>query len=224
LNERVVASSSFDSNLETLCQKNDSLRKAFQELTFIKAQLELAKSDSAGMIVSIPDSMLAIQIKGVNVFKTKILNIKQDAILHNSGIHTYQYLYGKPLKIKFEEGNVEKEPIVHVIAPADTSAAKLAPRHQPDTTITKILNINYLLEHNIRLVVNGDEKPSFVGWILNQFHAASLRMILTKNMFNTIFSKVSPEYHPDIIVEVDNRDALIIYRALQSHASICIKL
>jgi len=224
LNETVATSSTFDPNLEILCQKNDSINNAYRDLNFLRARLQLAKSDSAGLIVSMPDSMLTIQIKGVDVFKTKIVKIKQDNILHNPGIHMYQYLYGKPLKIKYEEGNVEKEPLVHVIAPADTSAAKLAPRHQPDTTLTKVLNINYLLENNIRLVVKGDENPSFSHWILNQIRTVASRIILVIDMISSIFSSVSPVYQPEISVVVNNRDALTIYRALQSHARICIKL
>jgi hypothetical protein len=223
LNDEVGEAVTVDSRLEMQCDANDSLNHSFRDLAFINAQLQMARSDSAGFVIDIPDSLVSVQIKGVNVYSTRIKAYQLDFILQNAGVQAYQHLYAKPLNIRSEQSNIEKEPILHVIAPEDTASARVAPKQQPDTTLAIVVKVDYLLDHNIDLTLKGYEKPSFSRWMTDQFQFVGERIMLTRNMFSNVFSDQAPDYKYKLHIEVGNSDARVINHALQSDAWVCIR-
>jgi hypothetical protein len=223
MQDEVIEATNFDSNLEQLCRNDDSLRNAYHDLFFLQSQLALAKNDSAGLVVDIPNNMVFVQIKGVNVFKSTILEQEIDFILQDAGFHTYRYLHENPLKIQAEQANIEREPIVHIVAPADTAAARMAPKHEPDTTLLAIVNLDFLLDKNINLTISGQKVPTANGWFNEQVHGIYERLKLTQKMIIGIFSNQSPKHYFKIHLWVNNRDARIIYRALQTNSQVVIR-
>lgn len=212
-----------DSILEQTCHDNDSLRNTYHDLFFLQAQVDMAKNDTTGLVIDLPNKLVYVQIKGVNVFQTKIQKQELDFMLRDIGFHAYRYLHEKPLKIQAEHANIEREPIVHITAPADTAAARLAPKHQPDTTLIARIKLDYQLEKNINLTIAGYEPPSTSACLSGQSQFIHERLKLTKKMIVGIFTNQPPEHRYHIHLWVKNHDARIMYRALLKNSRVVIR-
>jgi hypothetical protein len=118
-----------------LAQVRDIIRKE-NERAFEKNRLSLAEKDSIYMVLDLPDSLVILEIKGVTVKKTKILEMEVSnrfAIIPHENLLPW---ISEPFILTHDLSTIPKSPIVVKQAPKDTiEAAKTssAPR-PPDST------------------------------------------------------------------------------------------
>ena len=219
-NELVLQEENADLKLEKACREDASLDSMYHSLAFNKALLSMAQTDSAGLVINLPDSTLYLQIRGVKVFDTKIRLVKLDRFAGEYGINAYIKNFGRPAKLTKDTCNYEKEPIIHIDAPDDTTEAKTI-KHSPDTAITKSVKITYWLNNNLKVNIYG-VKPDSDGFLRSSYKYLADRIALVHRFTINYFTGKKEDYVPELLVEVENKDALIIYRALHSRAPVVV--
>lgn len=220
-NELILSEPGVDTKLEFLCNKNKELNRMTRKLAFYTSKLAMASTDSAGLIISVPDSTISLEIKGIKVFESKIEQYYIDPILQSYGIHAYLSKYGKPSTIATSRGNYEREPIVHIDAPEDTSAAK-AIKHSPDTTIFRKVDISFDMENQTILQINGYTSMPQKNLMVNTWQSLKYRVQMSKEVFRFVFNRKNFNYNPRIELVIKNKEALILYRALPLKGQVCI--
>jgi hypothetical protein len=220
-NELILSEPGVDTKLEFLCNENEELNRMNRKLAFHKAKLAMAATDSAGLIISVPDSTISLEIRGVKVYESKIEQFYIDPIMLSYGIHTYLKKFGKPSKIAASRGNYEREPIVHIDAPEDTSAAK-AIKHSPDTAITRKVDISFNMENNTTLRISGYTIMPQQNLLVNIWQSLKYRLQMSKEVFSFVFDRKNFVHKPHIDLVIKNKEALILYRALPLKGQVCI--
>jgi len=219
-NESVLQDKDADAALENACLGDASLDSMYHELAFKKALLAMAQTDSAGLVISLPDTSMYLQIRGVKVFNTKMKNVRLDRYAGQMGINAYIKNFGRPAKLTRDSCNYEKEPLIHIEAPDDTTEAKLI-KHDPDTTISKLVKIIYWLDNDLKVNIDGIKPDADSFWKSIALYLTNRISIVHQFTIN-YFTGKDERYTPELFIELENKDALIIYRALHSRAPVVI--
>lgn len=220
-NEMMLNDPTADKQLEVFCSEDENFNRANRKLAFYASKLAMSATDSAGMIISLPDSTISLEIKGVKVYESKIEQFYIDPILRSYGIHAYQKQFGKPIIISESRGNYEKEPIVHINAPEDTSAAK-AIKHSPDTTITRKVDISFDMENQTSVRISGYTTRPRQNMAASAWQFLKYRLRMSGEVLRFTFNRTNFVYNPRIELVIKNKEALILYRALPQKARACI--
>lgn len=191
-----------------------------RQKAFYQARIAMASTDSVVLSLNLPDSTVALEINGVIVYTTKILSSKISKTFRKADEYAVTSLLSKPFTILKDYSSIPKEPVVHKVAPKDTTEYK--PEAPPDTS--KIEYANFILEttEGIRLYVYQDTRGNFNAF-LNQFLfdlADRTRTSLYTLKCMILFRK--PEYKPWIRIRVPLKDARIIYRALPRNGQFAV--
>ncbi|NTV82845.1 MAG: hypothetical protein HGA23_00915, partial [Bacteroidales bacterium] len=120
------------------------------EKAFQQARLSLAEKDSIYMVLNVPDRLLLLEIKGVTVKKTRIVDIE---ISNSFSLISHENLLpwiSQPFSLERDLSTIPKSPIVVKQAPKDTiEAAKMSTKPAPpDST-----NVFYTLYFDRNLVL-----------------------------------------------------------------------
>jgi hypothetical protein len=220
-NEAILMEPGVDKQMEFLCNENEEMNLLNRKLAFYKAKLAMTATDSAGLIISVPDSTISLEIKGVKVYESKIEQFYIDPIMRSYGIHAYLSKFGKPSNIAISRGNYEREPIVHIDAPEDTSAAK-AIKHSPDTAITRKVDISFELENQTALRISGLTSMPQQNFLVNTWQSLKYRIQMSREVIRFVFNRKNFSYNPHIELVIKNKEALILYRALPLKGQVCI--
>ncbi len=219
-NESVLQGEEADLQLENACREDTSLDSMYHELAFKKALLSMAQTDSAGLVISLPDSSVYLQIRGVKVFNAKMKNVQLDRYAGQMGINAYLKNFGRPAKLTRDTCNYEKEPLIHIEAPDDTTEAKSI-KHDPDTTISKPVKIIYWLDNDLKINIDGVKPDADSFWKSTVLYLDD-RISKVHRFTINYFTGKEEGYTPELFVELENKDALIIYRALHSRAPVVV--
>jgi hypothetical protein len=193
----------------------DSVQKL---LAFKQALLDASNSDSIYMVISIPDSLLSIHIRGVSIFSTQISDYIQSIFLSELNSQIYQKQFGYAQKAILLHSSIVKEPIKVKIAPKDAMEAA-AMATIPDSLTFEPAYINYELQNGttIQLIAENDLWLSVKTGLLNSANFIS-------DFLMSIARVKIKEYRPTVSIRVDNIDLSSIYRALPQQPYIVVKL
>ena len=203
---------------------NDQKYVALQnDIAFIKARLAMSKTDSIGLIINLPDSMMALNISGVDVSIAKIHRCKLSRSLYAIDHEALATILSNPLQITHSVATIEKEPIIDKIAPRDTTEANL-PVKIPEVTKGEPVFFELTLENGFKILVLQNETSTgeerFGRFAFNLKRASDRAW---ENMISLLTFKV-PEYSPEILMMVSAADARAIYRAVPERGKVCISL
>ncbi len=219
-NDAVLQEENADLDLEKVCRQDAKVDSLYHEVAFKKALVSLAQTDSAGLVINLPDSLMYLQIRGVKVFETKLNDYELDRFAEQLGINAYMKSFGRTSKLTYDTCNYIKEPIVHIDAPEDTTEAK-ASKYSPDTAITRPVKITYWLDNQLVIHVEGLKPEADSFWKASTEFLSSRIGTIHRFTINYFTGKIE-RYHPELVLEVENKDALIIYRALHSRAPVVV--
>ena len=205
---------------------NDSIFKdsAFialnRQKAFYQAQLAMAHTDSVTMAVNLPDSTVNLEINGVIVYTVKINKVRISSIFSKADEYAVLTLLSKPFVVTKDYSTIEKEPVVHKVAPKDSSEYK--PETLPDTSRIEYVNFIFLTDKDIKLYVYQETSGKFMT-AFRQFLfdlADRLRTSAYTVKCMVLFRK--PDYQPYIKLRIPDREVKIIYRALPEHAQFAV--
>jgi hypothetical protein len=201
---------------------NPVLFDLYRDKIFLESRLELAKTLSIGLAADLADSILNIEIGGVNLHQTKIIKYKVSRIFKSIDKKAYLGLFSKPLKTNYNWDTFAKEPIVVKKAPRDTiEAAKQA--SVPDSVKTGPAYVTMLLDYDIQLCLYQDKGSVWAAFRRFIFTSGRQFRQAGEIIRGAVTFKI-PDYKPVIKVYIPKDDLVIIYRALATDARVVIKI
>jgi len=200
--------------------RNPDYLKLLKEKAFLQSRIAMAGTDSSYLALNMTDSTANIEICGVVVHKSKMVDLKISKILTETNENAILSLLSAPFTISGSYATIMKEPVIFQMAPKDTSEYK--PDVMPDTTLAE--PVNYILEtkQGIRIYVYQQEqmKPKDR---MNQFKFdLNDRLRDTWISLKRVVEFKVPEYHLFIKIKLPRADAKIIYRALPKNGQIAL--
>ncbi len=199
---------------------DSSYLSLLKEKSFLQSRLIMAESDSIYLTISLPDSIVNIEISGVAVHKAKMNSVKASRIIRKGNQRLILSMLATPFTISNSMSTIKKEPVMIKTAPKDTSEFK--PDVMPDTSLTE--PVNYILEmtNGSRIFVcqieNEDRDDRLSNFVFDMKYRLN---DIWRNLKDAVRFRV-PEYHPYIKVKLPRDDAKIIYRAIPKYAQIGI--
>ena len=193
------------------------------EVAFQRNRLALAEKDSIYVVLNVPDSLLILEIKGVTVKKTRLLDIE---ISNRFALISHENLLpwiSEPFTLESDLSTIPKSPIVVKQAPKDTiEAAKMSNKPAPpDST-----NVFYTLYFNRNLVLEIEQAdPLEVGATEK---VETYRTIKRKESTRSVYQMLRKPQQTDqpmmIKLVVSEVEARAIYRAVPTKTHLLLKL
>ena len=202
--------------------ENPDLFNLYKEKIFLESRLEMAKTGSIGLVVNLKDSVLNIEISGINLRLTDISKYRVNKTFKTINNKAYLGLFSKPFTTNYNWDTFDKEPIVVKKAPKDTiEAARQA--SVPDSVRTGPAYVTMKLDYNIQLCLY-QEKASIWALIYRFFFTSGRRFRQAGQIIRGAVTFKIPEYKPVIKIYVPKDDLVTIYRALAVDTKVVIKI
>ncbi len=191
-----------------------------REKAFYKARLAMAAYDSATLSINLHDSVVTIEIKGVPVYREKILSSRISKIFYRANEYAVTTMLSNPLSVSSDISTIRKEPVVHKVAPKDTSEYK--PDALPDTSKIEYANFILLTEEGIKLYFFQDTKGNIQAGLRKFLFDFADRVKNSVYLLRCMVTFRKPEYQPFIKITIPRKSAVIIYRALPYHGKVAV--
>lgn len=211
---------------------NDLLEKR----TNLDARLAMSNDDSIGLRISLKDKLVYLEIKGIVLSQTPILDYKVSHFLKNLSPAEKYLMFHTPLNIQKDESTIFKDRFKEIIAPPvrpagapeETPAPKDTAKEQkdkaekvqqPDPVIYRLY-----LDHGIKVQFTGqmpDSIPQFWPKFWFEFND---RYQFIKDVANSILRKTPASYQPSIKLVIDYKDAEAFYRAMPKKGKVILDL
>ncbi|MCU0370778.1 MAG: hypothetical protein MUC31_05140 [Bacteroidales bacterium] len=205
-----------------LAQVREIIHKE-NELAFQKNRLALAEKDSIYMVLNVPDSLLILEIKGVTVKKTKLLNLE---ISNRFALISHENLLpwiSEPFTLESDLSTIPKSPIVVKQAPKDTiEAAKMSTKPAPlDST-----NVFFTLYFNRNLVLEVEQADPIEAGATEK--VKNYRKLKRQESNQSVFQMLRNPQQTDqpmmIKLVVSETEARAIYRAVPTKTHLILQL
>ncbi|MFZ5518872.1 MAG: hypothetical protein ACOY90_19735 [Candidatus Zhuqueibacterota bacterium] len=210
---------------------SDELRGIIEQMIALKIkkadlqnQLLMAKSDSVGLSIDLVDSVVALQIRGVDVRECKIQNYSMSpAFKHLKSNGSIIDWLSKPFVLEQHSATLPKMPIKIKRAPKDTVEAKLL-KDEPVTVEKPDVQIKLQFDRNLVVEIKQVEAPTAAGRLRNFYHYMQTKYAMLKEMMHS-YSKLQP-YQVSLRIELNlsQSDSKAIYRALPHQAMLALRL
>ena len=194
----------------------------YKEKTWLESRLRLAKTDSISLSINLKDSLMQLELKGVVLKSSKIIDSKSDRFFSMLSPTAYHYYFGTEATGENTKSTIEKMPIILKKAPKD-SIEYANQNSIPESSINE--EVHWILELNNGIVLqiegtaeSGKQKKKWRNsfWLKQNFYRIKTELRETLQ-FNV------PEYNPTISFIVAEPDAKAIYRALPEKPLVCIR-
>jgi hypothetical protein len=209
------------SNNKTILSYPDPL---LEKRTSLDARLNMSEDDSIGMRINLKDKFLYLEIKGIVLHKTPILEQKTSSFFKHLSAAEKYVLFRQPLIIEKDESTISKDQFEVVIAPKDTIEAEARQEIIPDTSHINPVMYRLYFKNGMRVQITGqlpDSIPQF--WQRFRFDYDD-RMKFLKELSKSIVKKQSMPYQPTIKILINSRDAEAIYRAVPKKGKVILEL
>jgi hypothetical protein len=190
--------------------------------TFLEARLKMARTDSIGLAVDLPDSVLTLDINGIILHRAKINRYKASKTFRAINPETCLGLCSEPLRIISHRATVERIPVIYRKAPKDSIEAAEYLSEVPDTIITKPPMVIFSADHYIQLHLYPSEDIPFSGKFIKLMFNTVQELKLHRYYLSCIIRLKLPAYHPRIKIYLADREIISIYRALPEDARLTI--
>ena len=210
--------------IEVLKKFSNKMVDLKSEELFLNSQVAMAKRDSINLIVNLVDSMVSLNIQGVNIRECKIHHYKlSHAFKHIKANPLFFEWLSEPFTLQDEWATTAKVPIKIRKAPKDTIEAKKY-KTEPAALDKPDIYFTLQFDRNLFLRVNQIESNSFWGWLRRWLYNKILFLKMFKDTFITFFHLTTPQNPFWIEIKIFKNDALAIYRALPNNAALALRL
>jgi hypothetical protein len=197
--------------------------KKENERAFQQNRLSLAEKDSIYMVLDVPDSSVILEIKGVTVKRTKIMNMEISNRFYLIPHENLLPWISEPFTLEKDLSTIPKSPIVIKQAPKDTieaQKASSAPR-PPDTT-----GVFYTFYFDRNLVIEVEQSNPPEADVLEKVKV--YRDIKKEESYHSVFDILKnpqQENQPMLIkLVVSDVDARAIFRAVPTKTRLILKM
>jgi hypothetical protein len=207
-------------NKVILAYPDDLLEKK----TNLDARLAMSLDDSIGMRINLKEKSLYLEINGIVIHTTPILEEKTSSFFNNLGAAEKYVLFSKPLVITKDESTIEKDKFEIVYAPKDTLEAQARSEPTPDTVLREPVMYRLYFKNGIRVQVTGklnDSIPQF--WPKFKFDLAD-RKKFVKELYRSLVRRKPMPFQPTISIVIEAKEAEAIYRAVPKKGNVILEL
>ncbi|MEG1949637.1 MAG: hypothetical protein RR137_04630 [Odoribacter sp.] len=185
----------------------------------LDGMVKLAKSDTVGLFLNLPDSTAHLMIEGMAVRNIALCQIEMNALFRIASEEALYKWLSEPLRVISERATIEKEPVNVVVAPKDSSDE--VPEVVPDTLRTD--PVFFILETDRGLQLYFYQTGEEEEWSTYKFDW-QYRWENAKEAIKAIVHFQIPNYKPVLRIGLSKEDAQVIYRALPSQGLIVLTL
>jgi hypothetical protein len=205
---------------------NSDAQKAIINLettaAFWQARLQLAKSDSIGLVLNLKDSVASLEIKGVPIRVCRIQRYRVGSALRRlRGQGRLQSWLAAPFTLQGGLATLPKAPVRVVEAPADTIEAQKRPASE--VHIEK-RDVHYTLEfdRDLMIAIEQAQASSFRGWWEKLWYESRRLLASASEAAESFAHGELPKHRMVIEMELAQEDARAIYRALPRRAEMVL--
>jgi len=191
------------------------------ERSYLSSQVQMASTDSIGLLINLPDSVIQLLIKGVPVMTVQVEEYDVSPFLRRVNQEALLNMLSSPLTITGMHSTFRKDPVNVKIAPKDTTEVEVGAK--PDTTDFEAVFFTLDTDRHIRFFFEQKEdtvlKDRIAGFFFDLRNRAG-------NVFSNLKALVrldTPEYMPYIKIWLPKSEAKIVYRAIPREGLIVLK-
>lgn len=207
-----------------------------EERTNLDARLAMSNDDSIGLRISIKEKMVFLEIQGIVLSKTPILDYKVSHFLENLNPAEKYFLFHTPLNIQKDESTIFKDRFKEIIAPPVTKGDAAEQTPAPGDTIKDPKSkkekvplpdpviYRLYLDHGIKVQISGIMPDSLSQFWPRFRFDFNERSQFVKDVANNILRKTPVSYQPSIKLEINYKDAEAFYRAMPKKGKVILDL
>ena len=194
------------------------------EKAYLNNRLKLAKSsDSVYMSINLADSVIHLEIKGVEVRECPIAEIQVSRRLKKAPHDQLLGWLSGPFDLEKDISTIPKIPYVIKEAPKDTLEAQ-AQSARPMPVDTASVCFTLYFDRDLVVEMRQAEEPHAVDKGLIRDYRQATQALERKEAFRAIFRGKAPEQPIHILLYVNQADARAIYRGIPVNAMLALKL
>ncbi|PTN08822.1 hypothetical protein [Mangrovibacterium marinum] len=195
----------------------------YRDKTWLESRFQLTKADSISLSVNLKDSVLQLELKGVVLKSSKLIDFQIDELFRRLNIGAYHHYFGEPARGTSLLSTIARSPLVVKKAPRD-SVEYANQQHIIATTRQEIVHWMLTLDNQIVLKIEGVDTDARSEWLQSKqfWWKQDLKQAKT-DLQKTIRFK-QPDYRPSISLILNEADAKAIFRALPDQPQVCVRL
>jgi hypothetical protein len=195
-----------------------------QKKAFLESRLKMARTDSIGLAVSLPDSLVTLEINGIILHRARISSYRVSRLFSAVSPRTCLGMFSEPLVISSYQATIEKVPLINRKAPKDSIEAAEQLAEVPDTVLKKPPLVALSSGYDIQLQLYPDEgSPS--GGKMMKFMFNTLQALRMQGQYlSSVIRLQIPYYRPVIRIYMTDREIISLFRALPEHARVSVML
>ncbi len=194
--------------------------KQEKDMAFLESRIAMAKSDSVCLSVNLEDSLLMLELEGVVIHTAKIQHYRISKLFSKINTNAFVNYYNSPFEVENSYSTLPKEAYVIKIAPSDTSQMQ-APEAVPDTSVHETACFTLYLNKNLEVDIRQSDNHNQRAYKLYNRH---LKLEKITEMLSHLIRFQVPDYIPKLQIEISEKDAKSIFRALPVHSEVSIRL
>jgi len=218
----------FYPNQEWQLATNDSVKNKVLDIiiteSFLLSRLEMTKTDSISMSVSLKDSVVSLVIKGVAIYKAKIQSYQVSNAILKTDPFVLAHWLAKPFIIDTHYASIQKNPVLYKKAPKDTIEAMNQLELDPFKDDMDPVYISFNLNRNLVLVFEQAEPLEKGNLKKLKDYRNGRRSLVNKTIISHLLHFTPIEFVPEISIVIDKKAARVIYRALPVDATVALQL
>ena len=191
------------------------------EKAFLSSQVAMASTDSIGLLINLPDSVIQLLIKGVPVRSVSISGYDKSPFFSRVNQEALSSMLSSPLTITGMHATFKKDPVNVKIAPRDTSEVQVIDK--PDTTDFEAVFYTFDTDQHIRFFFEQEEDTIFIDRLARFFFDLKDRAGNVYSNLRAVALLKAPVYVPYIKIRLPKAEAKIIYRAIPRKGLIVLK-
>lgn len=185
----------------------------------LRGIVEMARGDSVGLFLNLPDSTAHLMIKGAAVRNIPIRRIGLSPFFDRLSREALYEGIAHPFRTEAFRTTIPKEPVNVVRAPKDSSDS--VPLLQPDTTHTEPVFFVLDTDKQLRFYFYQTEGGWTDSWTAFRFGWTE-RCRKMKADIGSLLQGRLPEYRPVVRIGISKEDAKVIFRALPMRGEIVL--
>lgn len=192
--------------------------------SFLLSRLEMTKTDSISMAVSLKDSVISLVVQGVTIYKAKIQSYTVSNAILKSDPFALAHWLSKPFVIDTHYASIQKAPVLYKKAPKDTIEAMNQLELDPFKDDMDPVYISFELDRKLTLVIEQAEALEKGNLKKLKEYRKTRRAIVNKSILTNLMNRTPVEFVPEINIVIDKKAARVIYRALPVDAYVALQL
>jgi hypothetical protein len=209
---------------EQTMQKILMVENLEMERAYLENRLHLARnSDSVYMSVNLDDSLVHLEINGVEVRNCRISGITASKRLSRIGHEQLWAWLSEPFELDTDMSTIPKIPYVIKEAPKDTLEAQ-AQSAKPMPVDTSSVMFSLYFKRGLVLEIVQQEDPHAADSKIIKKYQKAQKQVKRREALRAVFRGQPPTLPIHIRLEVSQADARAIYRGIPVNAMLALKL